>query len=68
MQLEKKIPRSGTASLVGGDISDSIDKKKQMDRRTVICSVIFSPASGGSTNPSKVIDVIRRHGIIKLNP
>jgi len=36
MQEEKKRPSRGTASDVGGDISDRIERKKQMDRRTVI--------------------------------
>lgn len=36
MQLEKKMPNRGTASDVGGDISDSMDRKKQMESSTVI--------------------------------
>lgn len=44
------------------------DKKKQIERSTVICKVIFSPASGGSTKPSRVIDVMSKHGIIRLKP
>lgn len=34
--LQKKIPNNGTASEVGGDKSDSIVRKKQIERSTVI--------------------------------
>lgn len=32
------IPKRGTASEVGGDISDTMDRKKQIDSSTVISS------------------------------
>lgn len=31
-------------------------------------NVSFSPESGGSVNPSKVIAEINTHGMIRLNP
>lgn len=64
----KILPNKGTASDVGGDISERMLRKKQMERRTVIWSVIFSPASGGSVNPRSDIVVVRMQGMIKLKP
>lgn len=31
-------------------------------------NVIFSPASGGRVNPSRVIIVVKMHGMIRLKP
>ena len=36
------VPKSGTASDVGGDISETIDKKKQIERSTVISKTMES--------------------------
>jgi hypothetical protein len=80
MQHVKNVPISGTASDVGGVMSATMDKKKQTDSRIVTSKkylffyiyinfkpkVIFSPASGGSVNPSSVISEISNEGMIKL--
>ena len=41
MQEEKKMPSKGTASDVGGDISDKIERKKQIESSTVISEKIL---------------------------
>ena len=39
--MQNELPKSGTASEVGGDISERILRKKQIDRSTVISGIIL---------------------------
>lgn len=54
MQLEKNSPSRGTASEVGGDISERMDRKKQMERSTVISEFlcVFDQFQRGASKKS----------------
>ena len=62
------IPMTETASEVAGRTSDNWSMKTDMERRIVTPSVSFSPDSGGSVNPSNVMDEMRQQGMMRLNP
>jgi hypothetical protein len=79
-QDEKNTPIKGTASLVGGVMSATMFKKKQIDSSTVISVLIcarpryahvrkqiFSHESGGNRKPSTVMTAVTIQGRIKLN-
>lgn len=57
-----------TASDVAGRTSDNWSMKTDMDSRIVTPRVSFSPDSGGSVNPSNVMDEMRQQGMMRLNP
>jgi len=57
---------SGTNSDVGGMFSATNSMKTEYDRRTVIPSVTFSPASGGRQNASRLNTFSDTHGRIML--
>lgn len=61
------LPISGTNSDVAGIFSAISNMKTENASKTVMPSVIFSPESGGSQNPSKLRIVNHKHGKMILN-
>lgn len=59
-------PMRGIESDVAGILSDTISKKTQRDRRTVIPSEIFSPDSGGRQKTRSAIAVMSTQGMTRL--
>lgn len=65
---EKNTAMIGIDSEVGGVISDTMPRNTVTERRFVICSVIFSPHSGGIVKPSTLLMEIRIDGTIQFKP
>ena len=59
-------PISGTNSDVGGMLSAISSMKMLYERKTVMPSVIFSPASGGRQKASRLRTFSQTHGMMML--